>query len=135
MFVRVFIPYKLPIFIARNLSTLGLLCHHSVAPFCGSSSHLVKVGDPHQDDSFAEQLKISSSVHLTLDIFEPIYRSGGPALRRPGCPSTCPLLHSEVKAWKMALKCGTPPACLIPLTNPFSDSTPESSALLHQTES
>ena len=53
----------------------------------GSSSHLVKVGDPHQDDSFAEQLKTSSSVHLTLDIFEPIYRSGGPALRRPGAPA------------------------------------------------
>lgn len=33
MFVRVFIPYKLPIFIALNLSTLGLLCHHLVAPF------------------------------------------------------------------------------------------------------
>jgi Na+/proline symporter len=39
----------------------------------GSSSHLVKVGVSHQDDSFAEQLKTRSSIHLTLDIFEPVY--------------------------------------------------------------
>ena len=63
----------------------------------GSSSHLVKVGDPHQDDSFAEQLKTSSSVHLTLDIFEPIYRSGGPALRRPGCPAALQPVHCSIR--------------------------------------
>jgi hypothetical protein len=33
----------------------------------------VKVGVSHQDDSFAEQLKTRSSIHLTLDIFEPVY--------------------------------------------------------------
>ncbi|MEI7583320.1 hypothetical protein, partial [Runella sp.] len=49
----------------------------------GSSSHLVKVENSHQDDSFAEQLKTRPSIHLTLDIFEPINRSGGPALLRP----------------------------------------------------
>ncbi|WP_298362740.1 hypothetical protein, partial [Runella sp.] len=43
------------------------------AQVAGSSSHLVKVGVSHQDDSFAEQLKTRSSIHLTLDIFEPVY--------------------------------------------------------------
>lgn len=31
-----------------------------------------------------------------------------------------PLLHSEVKAWKMVLKCRTSIVYLIPLTNPFN---------------
>ena len=63
----------------------------------GSSSHLVKVGVSHQDDSFAEQLKTRSSIHLTLDIFEPVYRSGGPALRRSGGPAALQPVHCSIR--------------------------------------